>query len=309
MKMKNLMGITLSTAIALSLAACGSSTGNASADRRDSPAIQTAAAISLSTTSTSETVPEAPGVTVQINGQETEIKAHIMVPLQAVAEKLGFTVAVDDDKVVVTGETRYAKMAIGVDQYFAAPTQEGMMGASLFSLGCAPYEADGVTYVPIGLFDALLGCREGTVVLEDNTVKINTEAQNDVQIPNPFVDYETLEDAAAAAGFELTAPDTLDSYPQRTVQTMGKDMIQIFYENDEHSVLVRKAAGDSDISGDYNVYSQNGTMDVDGLTVSVRGNDGLIMVAIWSNGGYTYAVDSDAGMSAENMSELIQNVK
>lgn len=309
MKMKNLMSITISTAIAFSLAACGSSTGNVSADRGDSPAIQTAAAISLSNASASETAPETPGVAVQVNGQDTEIKAHIMVPLQAVAEKLGFTVTLDNDTVVVTGETRYATMTIGVDQYFAAPTQEGMMGASLFSLGYAPYEADGVTYVSIGLFDALLGCREGTVVLEGNTVKINTEAQNDVQIPNPFVDYETLEDAAAAAGFELTAPDTLDSYPQRTVQTMSKEMIQIFYENDEHSVLVRKAAGDSDISGDYNVYSQKGTMDVDGLTVSVRGNDGLIMVAVWSDDGYTYAVDSDAGMSAENMSELIRNVE
>lgn len=309
MKMKNLLSITLSTVIACSLVACGSSVGSASADGGDSPAVRTAAAISLSTTSASEATTETPGVAVRVNGQETEIKAHIMVPLQAVAEKLGFTVAVDDDTVVVTGETRYATVTIGVDQYFAAPTQEGMMGASLFSLGCAPYEADGVTYVPVGLFDALLGCREGTVVLEDNTVKINTEAQNDVQIPNPFVDYETLEDAAAAAGFGLIAPDTLDGYPRRTVQTMGSEMIQVFYENDSHAVLVRKAAGDGDISGDYNTYSQNGTMDVDGLTVSVRGNGSLIMVAAWSDGGYTYAVDSDAGMSAESMSGLIQNVK
>lgn len=309
MKMKNLLTLTLSAAIALSLVACGGSVGNALTDTGDSPAVRTAAAISLATVSSPETEQEIPGASVQVNGQETEIKAHIMVPLRAVAEKLGFTVAWDNGTVVVTGETRYARVTIGVDQYFAAPTQEDMVGASLFSLGCAPYVADGVTYVPVELFDTLLGCHEGTVVLEENTVKINTEAQNDVQIPNPFVDYETLEAAAAATGFELTAPDTLDSYPQRTVQTMGKEVIQIFYENDEHSVLVRKAAGDSDISGDYNVYSQNGTMDVDGLTISVRGNDGLIMVAVWSDGGYTYAVDSDAGMSTESMSELIQNVK
>lgn len=126
------------------------------------------------------------GCAIEIDGKRIGARAHVMVPLRAVAEQLGFTVTWDNGVVTVTGPERYAELTIGEDQYFAAPTQEGLAGASLFSLGCAPVLIDGVTYVPVELFDALLGCREGTVVLEDNTVKISTEptAMDRVQIPS-----------------------------------------------------------------------------------------------------------------------------
>lgn len=117
----------------------------------------------------------APGFAVEIDGEDAGAQARVMVPLRAIAEKLGFTVTWKSGVVTVTGPERYAELTIGVDQYFAAPTQEGMAGASLFSLGCAPVLMGNVTYVPVELFDALLGCREGTVTLEGSTVKISTE--------------------------------------------------------------------------------------------------------------------------------------
>lgn len=115
-----------------------------------------------------------PGFEIEIDGKDSGTRARIMVPLRTVAERLGFTVAWDNGTVTVTGPERYAELTIGTDQYFAAPTQEGVMGASLFSLGCAPVLMGDVTYVPVELFDALLGCREGAVVLEGNAVKIST---------------------------------------------------------------------------------------------------------------------------------------
>lgn len=126
------------------------------------------------------------GCAIEIDGKRIGARAHVMVPLRAVAEQLGFTVTWDNGVVTVTGPERYAELTVGTDQYFAAPTQEGLAGASLFSLGCAPVLIDGVTYVPADLFDALLGCKEGTIRLEDNTVKISTEpaAMDRVQIPS-----------------------------------------------------------------------------------------------------------------------------
>lgn len=116
----------------------------------------------------------APGFAVEIDGEDAGAQARVMVPLRAIAEKLGFTVAWDNGVITVTGPERYAELTVGTDRYFAAPTQEGMMGASLFSLGCAPVLMDGATYVPVELFDALLGCQEGTVTLEGNIVMIST---------------------------------------------------------------------------------------------------------------------------------------
>lgn len=120
-----------------------------------------------------ETAPT--GYAIEIDGRDSGARAHVMVPLRALAEELGFTVTWDNGLVTVTGPERYAELTIGVDQYFAAPTQEGLAGASLFSLGCAPVLMNDVTYVPLELFDALLGCQEGTVSLKDGAIQIHTD--------------------------------------------------------------------------------------------------------------------------------------
>lgn len=253
----------------------------------------------------------APGFAIEIDGEDAGARARVMVPLRAIAEKLGFSVAWDNGVITVTGPERYAELTIGADRYFAAPTQEGMVGASLFSLGCAPVLVDDTAYVPVELFDALLGCEEGAVVLEGGAVKINTEPSSEeiVQIPNPFADRATLAEAAEAAGFSMSAPDRLEGYSQRVIQTMNDEMIQVTYQNGDSSVTVRKAAGGGDISGDYNRYAWSESVAVDGSAVTMRGENGLVMVAIWENGGYTYAVTSGAGMSAAGMTALIRSVK
>lgn len=234
-----------------------------------------------------------------------------MVPLRAVAEKLGFAVAWDNGTVTVTGTQRYVELTIGVDQYFAAPTQEGMAGASLFSLGCAPTLINDATYVPVGLFDALLGCKEGTVKLEGDTVKISDEAGfvDAVQIPSPFTDHATLAEAAKAVGFELAAPEKVGGDSRRDIETMSGKMIQVFYGDDEKKVCIRKEAGSGDISGDYNQYAQAKTVEINGTDVTMKGENGLIMVAIWEDGGYTYAVTSHEGMGAAAMAALVRSVK
>ena len=252
----------------------------------------------------------APGFTIEIDGKDSGAQAHVMVPLRAIAEKLGFTVTWNNGTVTVTGPDRYAELTIGADQYFAAPTQEGMAGASLFSLGCAPTLMDSVTYVPVELFDALLGCREGTVTLEDGRVKINTEpgAEEAVQIPNPFTDHATLAEAAKAVGFELTVPEKVNGSPRRDIQTMSGELIQVFYGDDGAEICIRKAPGAGDISGDYNQYAQTKTVDVNGSAVTMKGAEGLFMTAIWERGGYTYSILARAGMSAAAMTALVQSV-
>lgn len=252
----------------------------------------------------------SPGFAIEIDGENAGAQAHVMVPLRTIAEKLGFTVTWSDGVITVTGSERYAELTIGVDQYFAAPTQEGMMGASLFSLDCAPVLMNDVTYVPVELFDALLGCKEGTVTLEGSIVRINTDpsSMSAVQLPSPFASHATLAEAVKAVGFELTVPEKVGSSPRRDIETMNGEMIQVFYGSEEDEACIRKAAGEGDISGDYNQYAQSETVKINGATVTMRGANSLVMVAIWENGGYTYAVTSGTGMSATAMTALIQSV-
>lgn len=285
-----ILSLSLLGAAALPALAAGPELSDAPAPEATAPASEEALAVH--------------GLSIEIDGEAIGARACVTVPLRAVAEKLGFTVTWDGGTVTVTGTERYVRLTIGRDEYFAAPTQEGMAGASLFSLGCAPYVSNGSTYVPVELFDALLGCKEGTVTVVGNTVKISTDP-GAVQLPSPFTSHATLAEAAKVVGFELTVPEKIGGSPRRGVETMSGEMIQVFYGNDENEICVRKEAGSGDISGDYNQYPQVKTEN----GVTMKGENGLVMVAIWENSGYTYSITVRGGVSGGDMTALIQSVK
>lgn len=253
------------------------------------------------------------GYALHIDGEDTGVRACIMVPLRAVAEKLGFEVVWNgDNTITVTGDALYANLTIGEDRYFTAPTQEGLMGASLFSLGMAPYAVNGVTYVPLGLFDALLGSQQGAVTMADGVICLDTDPlgkMGGVQMPNPFAEYETLAEAAQAAGVELTAPETVNGSDGRVFRAMENDLLEVIYrKGEDETARVRKAAGTEDISGDYNVYAQVDTVTVNGAQVTLKGEAGKVSLATWTAEGYTYSVSAEGGISSSDMIRLVANV-
>ncbi len=129
-----------------------------------------------------------------------------------------------------------------------------------------------------------------------------------IQIANPFVDYDSLEEAAKAAGFGMDAPARVEGFDETLIQLMSGKMLQVIYSSGDDRLLVRKAAGSDDISGDYNSYSREQTLTLDGRTVTLRGDGDTVSVATWTDGGYTYAVDADTPMSVEVITALIAQI-
>ncbi len=134
------------------------------------------------------------------------------------------------------------------------------------------------------------------------------ESKENTQIANPFKDYETMEEAEKAAGFDMTVPETLDKREVTLIQVMNDKMIQVFYGEDEDRVIVRKAEGSEDISGDYTEFGETGTVDVNGAEVTLKGDEGKVKVAIWTAGKYTYAVDADQPVSQDTMAAWISGI-
>ena len=129
------------------------------------------------------------------------------------------------------------------------------------------------------------------------------------QIPNPFTDCNTLEEAEKLVGFDITVPDSIDGLTERIYRSSDFGMLEILYtDNDEIKACVRKAVGNNDISGDYNVYSDIGEESIDGKNVIFKGNDGNISLAIWTDGEYTYSVSLDSG-NKELMTSFVKDIK
>ena len=126
------------------------------------------------------------------------------------------------------------------------------------------------------------------------------------QIANPREEYgssvESLEAAEEAVGFTLTVPGSVT--PENYVVISG-----ITLEVDFEGGYLRKAKGSDDISGDYNVYDDTVTKTADGKTVTLKGNDGKVMLAIWTDEDFTYCIGVDNGIAEEQMLSLVNEIK
>lgn len=259
-------------------------------------------ALAASTTTNPPAGSSAPssGYTLQVNGTETGLEGCMMVPLRALAEHLGFTVTWNGSSIRVDSGRVHTDVTPGVDRYVITTSLDGMVGMSApFSLGCPPCVSNGITYVPLALFDALLG-NEDAITGDSGTISIQTTPSS--QIPNPFVSCTTLAEAEEQAGFSLTLPadchiSSLSVVPHTMIQANRAD-----------GLTIRKAVGNEDISEDYHPYSHSETVSVSGKSITLKGEGQLVMVALWTADDYTYAIQSETGLSRDAMLALAAEV-
>ena len=161
----------------------------------------------------------------------------------------------------------------------------------------------------------------------DNSQSTNNSQSADntpsVQMPNPFTEYASMDEAEKAAGFSLTVPETMEPYSGRTIRVMdgedGFSMIEVIYRketengetDDDDEIRIRKAAGNEDISGDYIDYAEHSTVTIDNIPVSINGENGKIKLATWCRGDYTYSMGFyfDAGISSEDLEGFVASVQ
>jgi hypothetical protein len=137
-----------------------------------------------------------------------------------------------------------------------------------------------------------------------------TNKNNSVGMANPFVDYDSMGEAAKQAGFSFEVPDSIDGYEGTQIQAIDNELIQVQYgEPDKANILIRKSKGSEDISGDYNEYSENNKMLVGDVEVQVRGENGKVYVVTWVMDDYTYAIDANEGIDTTVVSSIVSNLK
>lgn len=139
--------------------------------------------------------------------------------------------------------------------------------------------------------------------------------ETNAQIPNPWVDCGTLEEAAELAGFDIAVPDRIDGYPNTYIQAVKDEMIQVFYSDqdmnaeDRKTVLIRKGKGSEDISGDYNEYARQQEQEMHGVAVTLKGEGDTIFNAVWTQDGFAYSVSADEGLTLDQVDSLVELVK
>ena len=127
------------------------------------------------------------------------------------------------------------------------------------------------------------------------------------QIANPWTEYSSVSEAAAAAGVEFSAPDKLGSHKISYISAM-KGLVDVRYTKGENVICVRKGLGTDDISGDYNTYKNVTEKKINGITVTLKSNGKGIKAAVWTDGNNSFSVYSDNALSEKFMKSIITEI-
>lgn len=238
-----------------------------------------------------------------------EENGTVMVPVRKTAEALGFTVTWDGEHKGVkldNGEVNTI-IYIGTDSYYmASSTAIGMSAPE--SLGAAPVLKASVTYAPASLFGVLY-CNENAVRVDDNRIFISKNNDSKTEIPNPFTEFDTVDEAKKALSFDAKLPSYIpEGYAFDFTSVLGKTFIQVSYKKGDDEILVRTAEEDGDISGDYNVYRNEETVKIGEYSVKLRGNDG-VSNATWSDGKCAYSIYADGAVDIAEVEKIILSIK
>lgn len=248
---------------------------------------------------------------LNINGKAANGEVLVLVPLRETAEQLGFKVSYNKGTILVDDGIMHTNLTIGENTYQVVTSNPDLIGMSApFSLSSAPVMTNGKTYVPIELFVPLTGNDSSIIKTDGSTISINKKADTkneDVQIPNPLTEHETLADLAKTVGFDVTLPAVDKAYKETAFIDISGTTADVRFADDEDTITFRKAKGSDDISGDNKTYKENKTIAVKDVSVSVKGNDG-INTATWQKDGFTYSFSSDKAMTQDALVKAIENL-
>lgn len=88
----------------------------------------------------------------------------------------------------------------------------------------------------------------------------------------------------------------------------GGGLAEIAYSGEEQNLVLRKAMGQTDPSGDYTAYAVQTTVDVVGSTVTLNGAEDGYCLAVWQDGTYSWSIRSTMAYSTDVWTEILESV-
>lgn len=125
---------------------------------------------------------------------------------------------------------------------------------------------------------------------------------------NPFTECEIIEDAEEIAGFRFLLPSEIRSNKITYISAIKDQMINVFY-GENKDVVLRKAIGADDISGNYNVFTEEAACKIGGKDVHIKGDNGKASLVLWTDGLYSYSLDFKEAIDLEDLDEILKDIK
>ena len=260
---------------------------------------------------------------ITVNGEKVEVTEKLfeengqtMVPLRAVAEKMGYEVcwyAKEQSICVVDGGWQIL-MWIGKDEYFGATNEPGTTGMTApMEFGAPPRLVNGRTCIPAAVFELLGWEYEGAgQAVNFRRIGQSEEPADEpaAGMANPFAEYNTPTELAEQMGFKVMEISELPEDITETVY-IGSNfgLAQVLYCNEAGECLrLRQQKGSGDISGDYNEYPKVKSVTFGGTSCTLKGGAEGYYLALWEDQGYAFSLRSEEPASEAEFIAYIESL-
>lgn len=130
--------------------------------------------------------------------------------------------------------------------------------------------------------------------------------EGDVQVVPQIEEAPSLAELSRLVGFEVEEGFALPFEPEETAYcSYWNELAQIQYSGAGQTATYRQSAGTEDNSGDYTVYGDVAELTTGGLTVTLKGSGGAYVLAVWTDGSFSYSLGLSQGVTAEGWLTLL----
>lgn len=127
-----------------------------------------------------------------------------------------------------------------------------------------------------------------------------------VQVVPQIQEAASLAELSKLVGFEVEAEAALPFAPEEiTYCSYWNELAQIQYSGQGQTATYRQSAGAQDNSGDYTIYDAVYELDLNGLTVTLKGVGGAYALAVWTDGRFSYSLRLSQGAPAEEWLSIL----
>ena len=123
--------------------------------------------------------------------------------------------------------------------------------------------------------------------------------------PN-IVEAASLQELSELVGFEVRAEFSLPFEAEETVyRAYWNELAEVAYSGGEHTAIYRQSLGTGDLSGDYTPYSDTAEITAGHRHITLKGDNGVYVLAIWTDGEYAFSLSVSPGLAESGWRESL----
>jgi len=126
----------------------------------------------------------------------------------------------------------------------------------------------------------------------------------------PVTTFSSINELSQSVGFTVKDINYLPFKVSKTKYADNDGMAEITYKDSgKNNAVYRISKGNEDNSGDYTDYGSTVKTDIDGSTVTLKGDDGTFALGIWNEGKLSYSIALSKGINKAGWQKMIESIR